>query len=250
MKAQNQNSFVSIRVAGLLCLWAALLGAASGVLLVFVEPAVPENQWSYPQTVTAFTATQVWFALQHVGLLIGILALAWTGALGRGAVVRLGHTVAVASMLGFAVTELAAIAAAHETNDSPLAGLLGAAYGIFSIMLGAALVLEGIAVLRAKVWRGWRRWLPLALGVWVFVPLLPALALSFVGARFAIAGWMLLFAALGWVLVRHSESMTRRNPEPRQGGRSHRSTAPSWRRNAVRKDRTSWLHITLKVEGS
>jgi len=227
MKVQNQNPFLSSRAAGRLCLWAGVLGAASGVVLVFVEPAVPENQWSYPQTVTAFTATQVWFALQHVGLLIGILALRWTGALGRSTLGSLGHTVAAASMLGFAVTELAAIAAAHDTNDSPLAGLLSAAYGIFSIVLGAALVAEGIAVLRAKVWDGWRRFIPLALGVWVFVPLLPALALSFVGARFAIAGWMLLFAALGWALIRNSDGTVRKNPESRQGGRSQRTTAPN-----------------------
>jgi hypothetical protein len=74
-------------------------------------------------------------------------------------------------------------------------------YGVFSILIGgAALVAEGIAVGRAGVWLGWRRWLPLVMGVWVFVPMLPALASSFTGARFAIAGWMLLFAALGWAL--------------------------------------------------
>jgi hypothetical protein len=90
-------------------------------------------------------------------------------------------------------------------------------------MLGAALVLDGISVLKAKVWEGWQRWIPLALGVWVFVPMLPALAVSFVGARFAIAGWMLLFAALGWALMRHSEGTARINPEPRPEGRSHAS---------------------------
>lgn len=227
MKTQTQHSFLTIRSAGMLCLWAAVLGAASGVLLAFVQPAVPENQWSYPLNVTAFTAIQVWFALQHVGLLLGLLALGWTGALGQSTLARIGHPVAVASMLGFAVTELAAITAAHDTKDSPLVGLLGAAYGVFSLLLGAALVLEGITVLKAKVWQGWHRWIPLALGVWVFVPMLPALALSFVGARFAIAGWMLLFAALGWGLMRHSEGTVRKNPEPRQGGRSQHPSLPN-----------------------
>lgn len=37
--------------------------------------------------------------------------------------------------------------------------------------------------------------------VWVFVPTMPALALSFMGARLTIAGWMLLFAALGWAVL-------------------------------------------------
>lgn len=39
------------------------------------------------------------------------------------------------------------------------------------------------------------------LGVWVFVPMTPAIALSFLGARLAISGWMLLFAVLGLALV-------------------------------------------------
>lgn len=223
MKTQYQHPILTIRAAGLVCFWTAVLGAASAVFLAFVQPEVPENQWSYPLNVTAFTAIQVWFALQHVGLLLGLFALGWTGALGRGAVARIGHPVAVASMLGFAVTELAAIAAAHHTYDSPLVGLIGAAYGVFTIVLGAALMVEGVAVLRARVWQGWQRWIPLALGVWVFVPMLPALALSFTGARFAIAGWLLLFAALGWALMRHAEGTARINPEPRPEGRSHPS---------------------------
>jgi hypothetical protein len=63
-----------------------------------------------------------------------------------------------------------------------------------------ALILEGAAVLRARSWDGWRRWLPLALGIWVFV-MMSAFGLSFEAAQFATAGWMLLFAALGWCLA-------------------------------------------------
>jgi hypothetical protein len=112
-------------------------------------------------------------------------------------------------MLGLAATELAAITAASDSMTTARVGVLGAMYGIVSILLGAALVAEGIAVVRAGVWQGWKRWVPLALGVWVFVPMLPALALSFTGARFAIAGWMLLFATLGWAL-----SNRRMEPRP------------------------------------
>ncbi|MDQ0822467.1 hypothetical protein QFZ79_000205 [Arthrobacter sp. V4I6] len=226
MKTRNSHPFLTIRAAGLLCFWTAVLGAASGVLLAFVEPAVPENQWSYPLNVTAFTAIQVWFAVQHLGLLLGLLALRWTGAVGQSTLGRIGHFVAVAAMLGFAATELAAISAAHDTTDSARVGALGAAYGVFSIVLGAALVLEGIAVVRAGAWQGWRRWIPLALGVWVFVPMLPALALSFIGARFAIAGWMLLFAALGWALVRPSEGPVVTNPDAGQQVRSQHPSLP------------------------
>jgi hypothetical protein len=72
------------------------------------------------------------------------------------------------------------------------------AYGLF---MGVGLILEGIAVLRARIWDGWRRWLPLALGIWVFVPLMPAMGLPVESAEAATAGWMLPFAALGWRLA-------------------------------------------------
>jgi len=83
--------------------------------------------------------------------------------------------------------------------------VLGAMYGVFTLLIAVALVIEGSAVLRAHIWQGWKRWVPLALGVWVFVPMLPALALSYAGGRLAIAGWMLLFAALGWALIKHED---------------------------------------------
>ena len=225
MNTQHERRLRTIRRAGLLCFFAAMIGAASGVFLAFIQPAVPENQWSYPLDVTAFTAIQVWFALQHVGLLLGLFALRWAGALGQSNLGHIGHLAAVTSMIGFAVTELVAIVAAQETKGSPLVGIFGAAYGVFSIVLGAALVVEGIAVLRARVWQGWQRWIPLALGMWVFVPLLPALALSFLGARLAIAGWMLLFAALGWVLMGHAGRSARKNPELGFEGRGNPSLA-------------------------
>ncbi|WP_426225164.1 hypothetical protein [Pseudarthrobacter sp. DSP2-3-2b1] len=225
MTLQNEHRLSTIRTAGLLCFWTAVLGAASGVFLAFIEPVVPESQWSYPLDVGAFTVIQVWFAVQHLGLLLGLMALRWTGALGLGTPGRIAQIVAVACMAAFAAAELAAIAAAADSQESALAGLLGVAYGIISVVLGAALIVAGMAVLRARVWKGWRRLIPLALGLWVFVPMLPALALSFTGARFAIAGWMLLFAALGWALVRPSAA-----PERVQAGSGQpsRSRHPSW----------------------
>ena len=56
-------------------------------------------------------------------------------------------------------------------------------------------------MLRVRIWQGWSRFVPLGLGVWVFVPMLPALAGPFVAARLAITGWMRLFALLGWRLA-------------------------------------------------
>lgn len=198
---------LSIRNAGWLCLVVSLLGAASGIYLAFIEPMVDQGQWSYPLGATEFSLIQTFFFLQHLGLVVGLLALRWSGAVGSSRWGRYGHYGAVAGMAGLALTELAAITAASDGPDSARVGVLGGMYGVTTILIGVALVLEGLAVIRARVWKGWKRWVPLALGAWVFVPMLPALALSFAGARFAIAGWMLLFAALGWALIKHEDDV-------------------------------------------
>jgi len=190
----------TIRFCGQLCLVAAVLGAASSAYLAFRSPPVPEDMWSYPQTAEAFTGTKVWLAVQHLGLLAGLLALWWSGTAGSARLGRIGHVGAVAGVIGWTLTEVAAIAARYDTNDTTMAGLLATSYGLFSLLIGVGLILEGIAVLRARVWDGWPRWLPLALGIWLFV-MMPAFGSSFEVAELATACWMLLFAALGWCLA-------------------------------------------------
>lgn len=198
VRAPGRGHASSIGLLGRLCLWAGLLGAASGVLLVAVPPAVDDDRYSYPLTATAFVVVQLWFAVQHLGLLAGIAGLGRTGAAGGH---RWGLRVAAGGMALLAVTELAAIAAAGSTYPGPGTDVLDALYGVSSIMIGVGLLAAGRAVLRARVWSGRSRWLPLATGAYVFVPMFPAMFGGFLGARLAITGWMLLFALLGWVLA-------------------------------------------------
>ena len=199
-KTRNVTSF------GWLCLIAGLLGAASGIFMAVVSPAVADDQWSYPLTPTGFTWIQIWFVVQHVGLVLGLLAVWSAGVVGRSGLGRSGHVLAVGGMVGLTLTELAAIAARDDALDTTRVALLGAAYGVVSVASGIGLVLEGVAARREGVWDGWQAWLLLVTGAWVFVPMLPALALSYLGARLAITGWMLLFAALGWALVQSSKT--------------------------------------------
>ncbi len=190
---------VSTRVPGWLCFWAGVLGAASGVFLAVVPPAVDDDRYSYPLTATGFALIQCWFVLQHLGLVAGLVGLGRTEPAGTR---RAGVLLAIGGMGLLTVTELAAIGAARSTYPGPGTGLLDALYGISSVVIGIGLVVAGIAVLRADVWHGWRRWLPLGLGVYVFVPMMPLMFVGFVAARLAITGWMVLFALLGWALAR------------------------------------------------
>jgi hypothetical protein len=190
-----------VRWGGWLCVVAGLTGAASGIALATVDPVVPKEAWSYPQSSGAFVATQIWFAVQHLGLLAGLVALGWAGAAGRRRSARIGGRAAVIGMVALTITELLAATAADLTTDDAWVMALGALYGLVSLVIGVGLVIEGAGVLRGGVWSGWRRWVPLSLGIWVFVPMMPLMSMSFVGARLAITGWMLLFALLGAVLA-------------------------------------------------
>lgn len=194
----------AIRRPGLLCLWAGVLGAVSGVFLAVVPAAVEDDRYSYPLGATGFVAIQVWFVVQHLGLLAGLVGLGRSGAAGTH---RLGVRVAIAGMALLTATEALAISAARSPYPGGLrTDLLDAGYGVSCMAIGVGLVVAGVAVLRAGVWEGWRRWVPVATGVYVFVPMLPALLGGFLAARLAITGWMLLFAVLGLALVREQRA--------------------------------------------
>ncbi len=104
-----------------------------------------------------------------------------------------------------AVNELITIAAYGAATDSSLATLVNNLYGPPVILIGAGLLVAGIALLRrgTAAWVG-ARWVPalvLLMGVYVFVPLTPAIMGTFTAGRLGIGGWMLLFAVLGFGLT-------------------------------------------------
>ena len=149
------------RLAGWLCFWAGLLGAASGVFLAVVPPAVTADRFSYPLTPAAFALIQVWFVVQHLGLIAGVEGLRRSGALGTA---RSGVVLAFAGLGLLTLMEVLAIGAAGSTYPGPGTALLDAGYGIASVVSGLGLFAGGVAVLRSRSWGSWHRWLPLMLG--------------------------------------------------------------------------------------
>jgi|SoiMethySBSTD1v2_1073268.scaffolds.fasta_scaffold543906_2 hypothetical protein len=202
----SQSSANRTRLAGWTCFGAGVLGAASGIYLLLVSPSVPDDVFSYPLGSDAFAAIQVWFFVQHLGLVAGIAGLLASGAAGPSRWARGGLVAAMAGMLMLGATELWAITKADATYPSAETDPLDALYGVDSILCGLGLVVAGVAVARAGRWTGWRRWVPLATGVWVFVPMTPMIIAGFVPARLGIVGWMVLFAVLGWLLTRPGEA--------------------------------------------
>ena len=186
--------------AGALCVAAGILGAVSGIFLAVYPAQVSKDMFSYPLTAGGFTVIQIWFFVQHLGLLAGIAALAHAAVMAPGRSARWGSGLAVAGMALLAVTELIAIKARNSTYPGDSTGLLDMLYGASSVAAGMGLILAGIAVRRRGRWTGWRGVVVLVAGVFVFVPMVPALMGPFVLARLAITVWMLLFAALGYAL--------------------------------------------------
>ena len=86
---------------------------------------------------------------------------------------------------------------------------------------------------RSGAWQGWERWLLLGLGVWSPLVVLPAVALSFDAARWAMAAWLLLFALLGREVARHHGSA------PRQGTAEPRTRIRGARGAAV----VTWVYV-------
>lgn len=190
-------------LAGRALIVGSLVGALCAVIIIGWPDEVPTTRYSYPFGPTTFVVAQLVFAAQHLALAAGLLGV---GALvGRSAsrIFRSGLVLAVIAMGALAVIELAAIAAVGWDEGSAGASLLDAGYGVASLLLGVGLVVAGSSLARGRQLPGrLGRWIVLVCGVYVFVPLLPALFAPMVVGRVAIAVWQLLFAAIGLVVVR------------------------------------------------
>lgn len=142
---------------------------------------------------TGWEAASGWLiqAVIHLGELAAVVALALSGAAGSGLAARIGLG---AAMMGQAVLVAAEVV---EPGNPDLGDTL---FGIGPVLTGLGLVVAGVVVLRHHRWAGWRRFTPVAIGVYTFLVLLPALITS--GgppapvALGAIAGWDLLWCVL------------------------------------------------------
>lgn len=196
----------SIRRAGVWCLGAGLVGGAQAIIMLAWPPQVPDDRYSYPFTGFGFVVAQTSFFLQHLPLVVAVATLLWLPAVRASRTARVATGTAVIGLMLLSVLELVTIVAHDATTDSSLATLVNNLYGPPVMLIGVGLLVAGIALLRQGTarWVG-ARWLPalvMVLGVYVFVPLTPAIMGSFTAGRLGIGGWMLLFAVLGYGLTR------------------------------------------------
>ncbi|MGL5816601.1 MAG: hypothetical protein ACRCYR_03490 [Phycicoccus sp.] len=190
-----------LRLVGALGMCAGALGAAHAVLLVAYRPSVAESAYSFPFRPAGFVASQAVLTARDLalaGLLTGLLAT----PLARGVVARLGLLGSAVSMLVLAALEIVSAAAVTWVD-------LGGWYGLASFGVGLSLIVTGIAAARTSVLSPWLRFLPLTIGLYVFVVLTPGILAGFTVGQLAIGGWMLLFAGLGLALLTTSTGPAR-----------------------------------------
>ena len=191
---------------GRICMWAGLVGALQALVLVVAPAQVDDDRFSYPFDVAGHAIAQASFFVQHLGLLLGLAALCSLPAAQARRSTLLALRAATLGMALLALMELVAIAPADDAATSGLAEFVSGLYSVPVVLLGLGLLVGGIGLARrtASTDPRWLRWIPAALGAWVFAVLSPALMGPFVAARAAIGSWMLLFAALGWDLSRET----------------------------------------------
>lgn len=205
LAAATKPSTRSIRWAGAACLIAGLLCAAGNVFLALLSP-VGSGGFTFPHGAPEFIGVQMALALVRAGLIFGVLGLWWSGSLPSTGIARFGRHLALVMLAVLAATEGLIV----SVPSSPLDGtppVFGVVYAVYTLLLGIALLAMGAGVARGGQWRGWKRWLPSGLGVWLLMVVLPALALSFDAARWALSMWLVLFAVLGFVLLREKNAL-------------------------------------------
>jgi hypothetical protein len=183
----------------------AVTGALSAAAMLAWPIQSPPDLVRYPFTMSQFQGIQTWFFVHHLGMVAVLIGLARSGVMGEGRIARIGAWLAVVGTFLLALQELVT---GFRYGDAVLKvaneGALGAGYGVSTNLIGLGMLIAGIAVVRARIWTSWARWVPLAIGVVHFVIVTPAIfAGGFVAGRLAIGSWLLLFGALGHALVRH-----------------------------------------------
>jgi len=185
-----------IRTAGLLGMIAGLIEFCGGIATT-AFPALARP------TSSSFFSTQILFAITGVFLLMSVVGLVLSGAAGKSWLGKIGLGLALLGRLLLIPGELALLVQ-YETGQALL--------GICTPVIGLGMLLCGIAVLREQRWRSWTRFTPFVCGLYTFLIILPAFAITGGPNFLAIAGWGVCWLLFGLALW--TESAERQIHQP------------------------------------
>jgi hypothetical protein len=158
----------SLRAAALSLIVGAAATAAGGIVVqAIVQPAthVAHDRWSYPWSSSALIPLSLLWASLHVFVFYGLLGLARSGLAGTSRSARLGTALALAGTALLFVGELASIPIRNEHTDDTGATIVGALFAVAIVLTAVGFLSAGISTLRTWLWRDWRRFTPLSVGI-------------------------------------------------------------------------------------
>ena len=194
----------ALRRAGLVGAVGGALTLASGVVVqAIVQPAthVSAQMWSYPWPSSALVPVSLVYAVIHALVFIGILGYWRSGVAGTGRTARIGAMVALAGTAVLGIAELLSIPVADQRVDDTGASLVGATFGLGTVLSAVGFLFLGVGTIRAARWQATIDTncgaIELALGAWL-------LAMSGLTATQVLPGTVaiygLLLTALGVAL--------------------------------------------------
>lgn len=152
----------------------AIGGAASQI--VQASSSVSEDLWRYPWSSDAFVPISLLWAIAHALVIAGLIGLRRSGLAGPTKRAAAGLKLAVAGTAVLFIAEFASLPFANQQADDIAPAIVGATFGLGTILSGIGLLMAGTAALQAGRWQSWRRLTLLAAGGWTVV--LTAIAMT------------------------------------------------------------------------
>lgn len=149
---------------------AAATAVAGAVLYLGLQPItdLSDDMWRYPwESSGAFVAFSIFSALLHGLVILGLRAFGRSGAAGGSRSAANGVALAVTGTALLLVGELLSIPIRNAETSDTSATIVGAVFALGGITSTVGFLVLGRATLRAGVWQGWRRFTPLATGLWL-----------------------------------------------------------------------------------
>jgi hypothetical protein len=162
----------ALRRAGLLGAVGGALTAISGAVVQgYVQPDsdVSDKMWSYPWSSGALVPVSLLYALFYALIFAGVLGYARSGVAGAGRSARVGTVLALIGTAVLFAAELLSIPMADKRVDEAGAVLVTVCFALGALVSAIGFIVAGVATVRAGRWDGWRRFVPLATGVWLVV---------------------------------------------------------------------------------
>lgn len=181
-----------IKLAGTLY----MVGGAIWFLLIVGATAMG-IAYDQPQT-TAFYVAEALFVVIQSLLLVGFFGIWWSNGVGRGLFGKIAFGLGALGHILFVLVEAHSLIVGDLSPIFPLAPLVSA----------VGILLTGIAVLTAKQWQGWTRWMPLLTGLYPWLFMFPFIFITGEPSNYAIGLWGLVRLVLGLAIRAQAEEMT------------------------------------------